>query len=131
MIQNNSGSDLTPSDLEFEDAVPDSSSTEIYSEHNITEDTIHEELSRTDNPIAEIEMMWHQDALTKRWHVPVRNLTKAEIYNLSHAPPNWENMDPYSSLNETSCDSLPNKNVTFDTLTTLYLEVGARTNTMR
>ena len=93
------------SDLNYEDAV--SSSTECYS--HIVEPENEPDASigslAYSRPPTSVAKLWHEDALRKRWTVPVPKLSARDIYNLSHAPPQWDKMDPYSDLENTDSNS--------------------------
>ena len=49
--------------------------------------------------------LWKSDAMRKKWSVPILNLNKDEIYSLSKPAPNWQTMDPYSSLEDIGSDT--------------------------
>ena len=48
------------------------------------------------NPEKTVAELWKQDALSQRWSIPLTKLDSRKIYELSHKPPNWSEMDPYS-----------------------------------
>ena len=53
----------------------------------------------------EIVKLWKKDAMKKKWTVPIVNLSKDNIYLLSNPSPNWDNMDPYSGIEDIGSDS--------------------------
>ena len=56
------------------------------------------------NPEQTVLEIWRKDALSHNWTVPVLKLSNSDIYDLSHKPPNWSDMDPYSGLEEENED---------------------------
>ena len=54
----------------------------------------------TSTPIPLVENLWRTEALNRKYSVPLNKLNKCEIYDLSHPPPNWDNIDPYSGLED-------------------------------
>ena len=63
-------------------------------------------------PIPLVEELWKTEALTRKYSVPLNKLNKHKIYDLSHLPPNWECIDPYSGLEEQSEDDSNNSKTT-------------------
>ena len=63
----------------------------------------------TVNPIGLIENMWKKDAIAKKWTVLVEKMNKKKIYELSNRPPDWDNIDPYSDLEEINSDQQTNE----------------------
>ena len=59
-------------------------------------------------PIPLVEELWRSEALNRKYSVPLNKLNKCEIYDLSHLPPNWDNIDRYSGLEEHSEDDRNN-----------------------
>ena len=53
----------------------------------------------------EIVNLWKNDAMKKKWIVPIVNLSKDDIYLLSNPAPNWDNIDPYSGIEDIGSDS--------------------------
>ena len=49
--------------------------------------------------------IWKNSALFHNWSVPIKRLSKHDIYDLSHKPPNWSDMDPYSGLEDETEDT--------------------------
>ena len=48
----------------------------------------------------DIVSLWKNDAMKKKWTVPIVKLSKDNIYLLANPSPNWNNMDPYSSIED-------------------------------
>ena len=57
------------------------------------------------DPEKAVHKIWKNDALFHNWSVPLKKLSKHDIYDLSHKPPDWSNMDPYSGLEDESEDT--------------------------
>ena len=55
---------------------------------------------RHNTPIPSVAKLWKNDALAHRWTVPLKNLSKVDIYMLSRPGPKWDEIDPYSGLEE-------------------------------
>ena len=53
--------------------------------------------------------IWEDDAKSKKWDIPLRKLTAREVYDLSHPPPKWDKMDPYSGLEEENEETTENQ----------------------
>ena len=53
------------------------------------------------NPVTHVHNLWKKDAVQRTWTVDVPKLSKTRLYELTHPPPNWDQIDPYSSLEET------------------------------
>ena len=68
----------------------------------------------TMNPIGIIENMWKKDTINKKWTVPVEKMNKKKIYELSNRPPDWDNIDPYSDLEEINSDQQTNEDSGYD-----------------
>ena len=56
------------------------------------------------DPEKAVHNIWMNDALSCNWFVPLKKLSKLDIYDLSHKPPDWSHMDPYSGLEDESED---------------------------
>ena len=74
--------------------------------------------------------IWMNNALSHNWSVPLKRLSKHDIYDLSHKPPDWSNMDPYSRLEDESEDTNdpPNRqdqNTTIDSPVQTILTEGS------
>lgn len=65
-------------------------------------------LPKEHSPIPCVEDIWKQDARKRKWTVSLKKLGSADIYELSCPTPKWDEIDPYSSLDEYS---LPNEEV--------------------
>ena len=52
------------------------------------------------NVSIQIRDLWIQEAAKDLGYVPIKKLSTADIYNLSHGLVDWENIDPYSGLEE-------------------------------
>ena len=52
------------------------------------------------NPVSSLHNLWKRDAVRRTWTVDVPKLSKTQLYELLHPPPNWDQIDPYSSLEE-------------------------------
>ena len=52
-----------------------------------------------------IEKMWITDATTKKCEVTMITMSRKKIYELSNLPPNWDEIDPYSLLEELNTSS--------------------------
>ena len=44
--------------------------------------------------------MWKERALKDKAYVPLKRMTKGDIYDMTRGPVKWEDIDPYSSLEE-------------------------------
>ena len=66
---------------------------------------------RHNTPIPSVAKIWKNDALARRWTVPLKNLSKVDIYMLSRLGPKWDEIDPYSGLEEDNVPENENTNV--------------------
>ena len=57
------------------------------------------------DPEKAVRKIWKNDALSHNWSVLLKKLSKHDIYDLSHKPLDWSNMDPYSRLEDKSEDT--------------------------
>ena len=53
----------------------------------------------------DIVSLWKNDAMKKKWTVPIVKLSTDDIYLLANPSPNWDNMDPYSGIEDIGSDS--------------------------
>ena len=60
---------------------------------------------RRNTPITSVAEIWKSDALQKKWSVHLRKLNPSDIYALSKPPINWDNINPYSGLEEELSDT--------------------------
>ena len=102
-----SSSILSTDDYSYEDAVEDSSDTipaiDPTDESQSTCQKLNPPTSMDKNSnsiLPGIIQLWEKDAMKKKWTVPLCKLTPTDIYMLSKPPPNWDIMNPYSSLDE-------------------------------
>ena len=98
---------LSLDDYSYNDAVEDSSDTIPAIDPIDNTDNTPQELNnlpsmgKNTNPIfPDIINIWEKDAMNKKWTVPLFKLTPTDIFTLSNPPPNWDTMNPYSSLDE-------------------------------
>ena len=47
-----------------------------------------------------INNIWKEHAAKDMGYVPLKRLTAGDIYSLKHGPVNWDDIDPYSGLEE-------------------------------
>ena len=66
---------------------------------------------RHNTPIPSVAKLWRNDALSRRWTVPLKNLSKVDIYMLSQPGPKWDDIDPYSGLEEVNVPDNETTNV--------------------
>ena len=52
----------------------------------------------TSNIEKQISEIWMKDAKERKWAIPLKQLSKSDIYELSNPLPNWSEMDPYSGI---------------------------------
>ena len=88
---------------DYETDIFSSNDTILYQVPIPTTETYVKKSSAT-APIPLVEEMWRTEALTRKYSVPLNKLNKREIYDLSHPPPDWDNIDPYSGLEDHSDD---------------------------
>ena len=109
-MSNISSDELTYSDFTYEDTVEDSSDTTPASENIPIMENMKDlnsdlqDLFLVRNQLVDMSIleMWIEDAKTKKWDIPLCKLTAREVYDLSHPPPKWDEIDLYSSLEELS-----------------------------
>ena len=96
---------------DYETDIFSSDDTILYQVPTPTTETYVKKSSAT-APIPLVEEMWRTEALTRKYSVPLNKLNKHEIYDLSHPPPDWDSIDPYSGLEDHSDDenNNPKKN---------------------
>ena len=119
-LKNESNCDLSfslsdPSDLpgpEEGDTTPHSSDIPNMCQMSNPPNKIITKGSKTPTPILFVEKLWKNEALNRKYSVSLNRLNKQEIYNLSHPLPDWDNIDPYSGLEEYSSDSQPDDETT-------------------
>ena len=70
--------------------------------------------SCTSTPIPLVENLWRTEVFNRKYSVPLNKLNKREIYDLSHPPPNWDNIEPYSGLEEYSENEFNDSNTAND-----------------
>ena len=61
--------------------------------------------SKQFNPTLDIKKIWIHYATTRKWEVTMIRMSRKKIYELSNPPPNWDEIDPYCSLEETNIGS--------------------------
>ena len=66
---------------------------------NSSSDTV---TSAMENPATHVQKLWISDAGKRKWTVNVPCLSNEQLYALKHPPPDWDNIDPYSELEEMS-----------------------------
>ena len=108
---------LDTSDFDYEVAVMDSTDT-ISATEEVTCQNVQDGLllngQSSDSPIPSVMEIWKRDALHKNWLVPLRRLTRKELYELSNLPHKWDEMHPYSSLEEKEHDSDKQEEIKLD-----------------
>ena len=70
-----------------------------------------------DNIEEKITEIWKNDAKQRKWSIPLKNLSNTDVYELSHPPPNWSQIDPYSDSDINIINDEPkpdDKNVSSD-----------------
>ena len=107
VFNNDSSTILTSDYYTYDDAVEDYSDTiPAIGPINNTEETPQELHnlpsvgSNSNTILPEIVNIWEKDAMTKKWTVPLCRLTPTDIFTLSNSTPNWDTMNPYSSLDK-------------------------------
>ena len=117
----NSSSDKhTDSDFEYEDVIEDSSDTIPAIENQPSAENTNDSsndlqdlfLVRNQMIDANILKLWEVDVKTKKWEIPLCKLTSREVYDLSHPRPKWDEIDPYSGLEEDDDESSENQTTT-------------------
>ena len=106
--QNEDHSSLSKQNFEYEEHGNSSSDTIAYNGNlprsEITPESTLQDLflvrDRWNTPIPSVSKLWKNDAISRRWSVPLQNLSKVDIYMLSHPGSKREKIDPYSSLEE-------------------------------
>ena len=61
--------------------------------------------TRTCNIEKQISVIWMKDAKECKWSIPLKQLSKSDIYELSNPVPNWSEMDPYSGIEDVHDES--------------------------
>ena len=98
---------LSPDDYSYDNAVEDSSDTIPATDPTDDTDNTRQKLNyltsmnnNTNSILPDIINLWEKDVMNKKLTVPLCKLTPMDIYALSKLPPNWDTMNPYSSLDE-------------------------------
>ena len=53
------------------------------------------------NPVKHVRELWEKDAKKRHWTVDVPRMSTSRMCKLKQLPPDWDKVDPYSSLEET------------------------------
>ena len=63
--------------------------------------------AHTSNIEKQISEIWMKDAKEWKWSIPLKRLSKSDIYELSNPPPNWTEMDLYSGIEDVNDEPEP------------------------
>ena len=89
--------------MDSEDTVIYSSTTTLVSPNSSQNFYLAKQMNAQYSP--DVINLWKNDAMKKKWTVPIVNLSKDDIYALSKPIPNWDKMDPYSGIEDIGSDS--------------------------
>ena len=86
-------------------SIENTGSMSINSESNPNDDSTNQSADPNTNDfmknlVARVHNLWKRDAVQRIWTVDVPKLSKTQLYELSHPPCNWDQIDLYSSLEE-------------------------------
>ena len=109
-LDSSEGSESEDDEYEYESDIFSSDDTILYTTPSPTIET-GMKMSVATALIPLVEELWRSEALNRKYSVPLNRLNKREIYDLSHPPPNWDNIDPYSGLEEHSEDDINNSKI--------------------
>ena len=63
---------------------------------------------RSSSHLIDVYKLWCDDALKRKWKVQLKKMNSDDLYYMTQPTPDWENMDPYSGIEDEADE--PSKN---------------------